>query len=77
MIYKTEKEINNDILTITMTIREKFPELSKYITEMPVTIPDTNDPAINIKNLQGYYNSLDALMKKYSVTHNTNKKNKQ
>ena len=50
---KTEKELNNDILKITLTIQEKFPELSKYIAEMPVTIPDIDDPENNTtaKNL--------------------------
>ncbi len=67
---KTEKEINNDILKITMTIQEKFPELSKYIAEMPETIPDSDDPEINIKNLKSYYDSLEALLKKYATNHN-------
>ena len=36
---KTEKELNADILKKTLMIQEKFPELSKYIEEMPITIP--------------------------------------
>jgi hypothetical protein len=51
-----------------MAIQEKFPELSKYIEEMPVTMPDTDDPEINIKNLNEYYNSLNALIKKYAIS---------
>ncbi len=66
---KTEQELNNDILRITNTIHEKYPELSKYIEEMPVTIPDKASPEITIKTLQDYYNSLDALMKKYAPNH--------
>jgi hypothetical protein len=66
---KTEKELNSDILKVTMTIAEKFPELSKYIGEMPVTIPDTTDPEINNKNLQDYHDSLDGLLKKYTKNH--------
>ena len=62
-------DLNNDILNITMKIQDEFPELSKYITEMPVTIPNEEDPEINTKNLQDYYNSLDALLKKYTRTH--------
>ena len=38
---KTEKQLNADILKITLLIQEKYPELSKYITEMPVSNPDT------------------------------------
>ncbi len=66
---KTEKELNDDILKITMLIDEKFPELSKYIAEMPVTIPNVVTPEINIKILQDYYNSLAILLKDYDENH--------
>lgn len=67
---KTEKELNSDILRITMAIRDNFPELSKYLNEMPVTIPVSNNPEINRQNLQDYFNSLDALFRKYVINHN-------
>ena len=67
---KIEKELNSDILKITMAIRDNFPELSKYLNEMPVTIPVSNNPEINRKNLQDYFNSLDALFRKYVINHN-------
>ncbi len=62
-------DLNNDILKLTIKIHDEFPELSKYITEMPVTIPIAENPEINIKTLQDYYNSLEALLKKYTITH--------
>ena len=67
---KTEKELNNDILKITMAIRDNFPELSKYLNEMPVTIPVSNNQEINLKNLQDYFNSLNAFFRKYVINHN-------
>ncbi len=63
---KTEQELNDNILKITMHINEHFPELSKYIGEMPVTIPDENEPAIRVRQLQEYYDSLESLVKKYA-----------
>lgn len=66
---KTEQELNADILKVTMIIRDKYPELSKYISEMTVTIPDVETPKINIKNLQEYYNSLVDILKKYAPSH--------
>ena len=66
---KTEQELNAGILKITMIIRDKYPELSKYMSEMTVTIPDVETPEINIKNLQEYYNSLAAILKKYAPSH--------
>jgi hypothetical protein len=69
---KTEKEIEDAILKITMKIQNQYPELSKYLAEMPVTVPDLKKPEINIKNLQEYYNSLLALLKKYAPNHDKN-----
>ncbi|CAH0997901.1 hypothetical protein EMA8858_04036 [Emticicia aquatica] len=72
---KTEKKLNADILKITMTIQENFPELSKYIVEMPISAPDIATPQINIKILEEYHDSLATLLKDYAVNHgNTTKK---
>jgi hypothetical protein len=65
---KTEKELNAAILQKTLMIQEKFPELSKYIEEMPITIP-TSNPEINLKQLTDYCDSLDNLMEKYAENH--------
>ncbi|MDQ6764081.1 MAG: hypothetical protein M3015_15845 [Bacteroidota bacterium] len=70
---KTENEINNSILKATMEIQEKVPELSKYLTEMPVTIPNISNPEINSKILKEYNDSLDILLKKYSTNHRRKK----
>lgn len=67
---KTEKQLNSDILEITMKIKEKFPELSKYILEMPETIPNMENPEVTRTALQDYYNSLDILVKGYIESHN-------
>ena len=52
-----------------MSIDEKAPEISKYLVEMPVTIPNVNGPEINEANLKEYQSSLDVLLKKYSSNH--------
>ena len=69
---KTEAQLNADILKITMMIRENYPELSKYISELPITVPNIESPEINAKILTDYYDSLEAIMKKYAQNH-TNK----
>ena len=68
---KTEKQLNDDILKITLLIQDKYPELSKYITEFTVTNPNKENPEINIKHLTNYYDSLINLLKKYAPTHDT------
>jgi hypothetical protein len=60
-----ENEWNAKILTITMKIKDQYPELSKYLTEMPETIPDEKDPEITLKNLKVYFESLNSLLNKY------------
>ncbi|MFV5692132.1 hypothetical protein ACM55K_08925 [Flavobacterium sp. LT1R49] len=66
---ETEKELNDAILKLTLKIRNEYPELSKYLIEMPVTIPDNNSPEINIKILKDYYESLNSILKKYAPNH--------
>lgn len=66
---KTETELNENILKITAFIKDKFPELLKFTGEMPVkmTYKDNEDPGL--KSLEEYYNSLQALVKNYSLNH--------
>jgi len=66
---ESEKGLNLKILDITMTIQEKYPELSKYLEEMPVTIPYIKSPKINIRTLSSYYDSLTSLLENYVQQH--------
>ena len=66
---KTESELNSDILSLTMKIQETHPELSKFIGEMPVRLSDEQSKEMNLKNLQDYYKSLEALLEKYDKSH--------
>lgn len=61
------EELNNRILKITLFIHAKHPELSKYIEEMTVTIPDEKNPKITVKGLEDYLNTLISFMKKYEI----------
>ncbi len=69
MIMKTEAELNENIVKMTMTIRNEYPELMKFLGEMPVTIPNSESPEINVKILQDYYDSLEDLLRKYAPNH--------
>ena len=66
---QSEKDLNKKIMEITMLIQEKYPELSKFLNEMPATIPIEENPKINSENLQKYLNSLEDMVKKYSIEH--------
>jgi hypothetical protein len=66
---KIENELNADILKITMKIRTDYPELSKYLNEMPATLPDDSNPKMDYKILLDYYNSLDSMLQEYKPSH--------
>lgn len=59
--------INQKILLITNTISEQFPELTDFLNEMPVSIPNVNHPTINQDILNAYYQSLIALLENYKL----------
>lgn len=63
------KTIHEKILAITMLIEEQHPELSKFLLEMPVTIPDEKHPTIDDEMLQSYLNSLCDLLTEYEIEH--------
>lgn len=68
---KSEIEINAAILKLIMTVQNEFPELMKFLNEMPITIPNKKNPNINNKNLQDYCNSLENLLRKYAPNHSS------
>ncbi|MDZ4681965.1 MAG: hypothetical protein SH848_08290 [Saprospiraceae bacterium] len=64
---KTKAEWDQNITNITTRIHQEFPELTKYINEMPVKV--SGEGEINVKNLEDYYHSLEGLVNKYAKTH--------
>jgi hypothetical protein len=63
----TINALNKMIISITMEIKEKYPELEKYLNEMP--IPNQKRPEINMDALQKHYDSLVNLLIKYKNNH--------
>ena len=66
---KTENELNAEILEMTMIIQEKFPELSKYIAEIPISIRNEAMPEISLQVLEEYYETLQTLVNDYAQSH--------
>ena len=66
---QTIEETNQKILLRTLNIGANYPELSKYIEEMPITIPNLENPQITLQNLKEYYHSLNVLVINYASTH--------
>lgn len=68
-INKIENDLNLKILKITQKIKSNHPELSKYLEEMPITIPDEKKPELSIKVLQNYFDTLNTILNKYEIEH--------
>lgn len=64
------KELNAKIMAITMLIQKKHPELSKYLSEVPIRETNSDDVEVTKKNLSDYYDSLKNILIKYTVDHN-------
>lgn len=65
----TAHTITMSILEITMEIMETYPELSEYLTEMPITVPNEESPLISSEILSDYLQSLEYLLKDYAFSH--------
>jgi len=71
---KLETELTVKILAITLEIEQNHPELSKFLNEMPVTIPNDLSPELDYKILIEYYESLKSLLKEYELASISNHK---
>lgn len=66
-----ESALNEQILSLTLIIKEKYPELSKYIEEMPITVPNEKNPEVTLNKLRDYCESLQAVLQEYDKTHHS------
>jgi sugar-specific transcriptional regulator TrmB len=66
---KSEIELEQAILDILNKIRSEFPELIKYVNEMPLSVSRTNSESVSTKELEAYLNSLHEVYSAYSKTH--------
>ncbi len=66
---KSIATINKSINALTAEIHATYPELIKYITEIPVhhNVPDTDD--IAYAQLADYNNTLSTIIADYKLNH--------
>ena len=69
---KTIHQLNDDIQQITTKIATEYPELTKFIVEMPPKNNEEIDEDITLQDLKNYYSSLESLLKNYSKDHVSN-----
>ncbi|MFT6036698.1 MAG: hypothetical protein ACJAT1_002080 [Marivirga sp.] len=64
---KKKLEVEQEIIKITLLINKEYPELSKYISEMPPNNSESDE--VTIETLEKYYHSLEELIANYAKTH--------
>ena len=65
---KTAADWEKEIQEKTTEIHQKYPELIKYLSEMPMPISDKENPESLVESLATYYASLTDLLKHYEET---------
>ena len=63
---KTTYELNNEILKVTMNIEKTYPELAKYISELPTSTSDESDSVFDKEALKEYLDSLSNLIASFT-----------
>ena len=69
-----EKVLNSEILQMTMTIKDYYPELVGFLEEMPGTISDGRNLEITLKQLKIYSESLNSFLTRYILEHSISSK---
>jgi len=68
-VMESKKELTEKILKITILIQEKYPELSKYLSEVEDTLPTFEHPDVDAEALAKYYQTIDEMLKDYLLEH--------
>tara|TARA_B100000795_G_scaffold70531_1_gene49465 strand:+ start:27466 stop:27669 length:204 start_codon:yes stop_codon:yes gene_type:complete len=63
---KSQNDINKEIAITTIKIQKKFPELIKYLNEIPEQHSTKDHEGINTNDLEEYLDSLNDLLATYS-----------
>ena len=68
---KSLQKITQEISKTTLEIEEKYPELYRDLTEMPITlsIPSKKEDTVSTKELSEYLNTLKGLLQKEIELH--------
>lgn len=67
---EAQKWLNDTICLESIKIQEEFPELVKYLNEMPEHLLPKSTDSLSIKDLHNYLDSLNKLFETYSKRHN-------
>ena len=66
---KSKNDLNDNIRLTTLKIQEEYPELIKYMNEIPVNFLSNSERGITNNELKGYLDYLNNLIEKYAKEH--------
>jgi len=63
---ESQSSINDKIFSTILKIQTEYPELVKFLEEMPVHYSSVPNKGVNNKDLKDYLNSLNELKETYN-----------
>lgn len=66
---KNLQALISEIVELTITLEEQYPERYRFLEEDPITIPSVSNPKLDKKAMQEYSNDLKQMIEGYSQTH--------
>ena len=66
---ESKNDLNDNIRLTTLKIQEEYPELIKYMNEIPINFLSNSEKGVTNKELKGYLDSLNNLIGKYAKEH--------
>ena len=66
---ESQNDLNDNIRLTTLKIQEEYPELIKYMNEIPRSFLSSTEKGVNNKELKGYLDSLNNLLETYAKEH--------
>lgn len=66
---QSQNDLNDNIRLTTLKIQEEYPELIKYMNEIPRSSLSSSEKGVNNKELKGYLDSLNNLLETYAEEH--------
>jgi len=63
---ESQNDLYDNIRLTTLKIQEEYPELIKYLNEIPRNFLSNGEKGINNKELKGYLDSLNNLLETYA-----------
>jgi hypothetical protein len=66
---ESQNDLNETIFLTTVKIQEEFPELTKYLGEIPENFQSNTGKGVNNQELKDYLESLNDLLETYAKEH--------